>query len=277
MFICTLLIFYLSQHKHHCIILTGLKILLTQPTASICSIYANPDFVEDWCLARCDAVYSYLREESSRFLQTGTLCQSPWCHIPNDRHCHIHHHENLQSTGKLIQGVCKCTTKHFLSTSKMASDFGFKCTPNRVEVLESGVTYMSCLSGRWHCMNERLVTNILRPIHFPETKCNNQSVMQHHIPKEQRPQLHCCKAYKLTGGVAVPGCSNISWVTTKRPDKLYILFQEAKLANYLVTKHSAESQGLLDSEDEGPTMFRYIRIPAYHTSSQPNLTQPNPT
>ena len=124
-------------------------------------------------------------------------------------------------------------------------------------------------------MNERLVTNILRPIHFPETTCNNQPLMQHHIPKEQRPQLHSCKVYKLTRGVAVPGCSNISWVMTTRPDKRYILFQQAKLPNYQFTKHSAESQGLFNSEDEGSTIFGNIRIPAYHTPSQPNVTQPN--
>jgi hypothetical protein len=83
-------------------------------------------------------------------------------------------------------------------------------------------------------------------------------------PKEQRPQLYCCKAYKLTTGVALSGCS-ISWVTTTRPDRHYILFQQAKLGmichyNTLQSPKDCLTLKMKDLQSlEGPGVVQWLR------------------
>ena len=59
----------------------------------------------------------------------------------------------------------------------------------------------TCSSSMWHCITRRLVPDVLRPLNSLKTPIANHSMMQHHIPGKQRPQLHqynCIKTCNFT-------------------------------------------------------------------------------
>jgi hypothetical protein len=155
--------------------------------------------------------------------------------------------------------------------------FSYKCTPNRAELFERGATYKSLSSGRWHCINEQPVLNLLRPIHSLETVDANRPGMQYHIAKEQRPQPHSCKSLQSR-------MCDVAWLSPHQPSSNHTAqitamcsLKELCQQGDLVTTTLFRVQGLLNSEDKGPTILRNIIITCQWHGITSQETEPSAT